>query len=38
MGHSVGEERSSVLSTSCADICSGPKTNGASLCVREVSG
>ena len=38
MGRSVGEERSAVLSASCAEICSGPKMNGASLHVREVSG
>ena len=38
MGRNAGEERSAVLSASCAEICFGPKMNGASLHVREVSG
>ena len=38
MGQRMGEERSAVLSVSCVEICSGPKTNGASFRVREVSG
>ena len=38
MEQRAGEERSAFLSESCVEICSGPKTNGTSLCVRVVSG